>query len=515
MRRNDKVPETPEAQEQSANSADEKTSATTRSEIDRLACLDLIDYESARKKSAKALDFRPPILDAAVKQARVELGIETPDAKGQPSAPKKLFEELEPWPNPVNGDELLDDVEGMFRRHVALPEHAAVALALWVLFTYVHDHVRVSPLLALVSATMRCGKTTCLSILAGLCFRVLAASNISPAVLFRAVEKWSPTLLIDEADSFLRDNEALRGVLNSGHTRSTAWVLRCVGDDDEPKRFCTFSPKAIAAIKGIAATLTDRAIIINMRRKRPDELVDRLPVDGQAMFADLRRRCLRWAADNSDLLKNYAPYVPNGLHDRAADNWEPLFGIADVARTADRYEAGTDWARKTRAAAVALSGGDQEEETVGVQLLVDLHDLFKVHGTDRLASADIVEDLGKMEDRPWPEWGRSHKPITTRQVARLLKPFGIAPKSIRVDTDHTPKGYELDQFTDVFSRYLPSLSATTPQTASDAGLCGSPSATPTPSVADRNDGKHAPDKACGAVADQSPPEGEEEGVLTI
>jgi putative DNA primase/helicase len=70
--------------------------------------------------------------------------------------------------------------------------------------------------------------------------RALLSSNISPALLFRIVEKYSPTLLVDEADSFLRDKEELRGILNSGHTRDAAYVVRTVGDENEPRRFSTW-----------------------------------------------------------------------------------------------------------------------------------------------------------------------------------------------------------------------------------------------------------------------------------
>jgi hypothetical protein len=62
------------------------------------------------------------------------------------------------------------------------------------------------------------------------------------------VEKYRPTLLIDEADTFLGDHDELRGIINSGHRRSSAFVLRCDGDDQEPKSLSTWCPKAIALI---------------------------------------------------------------------------------------------------------------------------------------------------------------------------------------------------------------------------------------------------------------------------
>src|SRR5690606_6438562 len=137
------------------------------------------------------------------------------------------------------------------------------------------------------------------------------------------------------------------------------------------------------------------------------------------------------------------------LHDRAADNWRPLIAIADAA--------GGDWPERARRAARILSGAaDPADDPPAIQLLGDLRALFEARGVDRLASAEIVESLAKMEDRPWPEW-KAGRPITVRQLARLLAPFGVRPKQMRDDGGSGPKvrGYLLDDLQDAFSRYLP------------------------------------------------------------
>ena len=84
---------------------------------------------------------------------------------------------------------------------------------------------------------------------------------------------------MDEADTVLPGNEELRGILNSGHTRRTAFVLRTVGDNHEPRQFSTWAPLAIAMIGNLPGTLADRSIVLPMRRKRRDEKVKPLPLD--------------------------------------------------------------------------------------------------------------------------------------------------------------------------------------------------------------------------------------------
>src|SRR5262249_9143136 len=139
-------------------------------------------------------------------------------AQGQPLE----FETPEPWPDRVDGDELLTELRSTFARYLALPIVAGTALALWTLHTYLLDVVDVCPLLAITSPQKRCGKTTLLTLLHALCLRPLFTSNVTPAALFRTIETATPTLLIDEAETFLSRSEELRGILNAGHTRTTA-----------------------------------------------------------------------------------------------------------------------------------------------------------------------------------------------------------------------------------------------------------------------------------------------------
>jgi putative DNA primase/helicase len=234
------------------------------------------------------------------------------------------------------------------------------------------DAYDISPYLIVKSPEKRCGKTTLMIILQFVKRRSELASNISPAAVFRYIEKEKPTLLIDEADSFVRGNDELRGILNSGHTRAAAYVIRTVeiGGDHVAKRFSTWAPKAIAAIGDLADTLADRSITINMQRKRGDQHVERMRRRDNAEFAQLRRMQLRWVNDNAEALSAADDHaeVPAELHDRAADNWRPLFAIAD--------RAGGDWPKRARAAALALSGVD-EPNSVSTLILADIRAAFR------------------------------------------------------------------------------------------------------------------------------------------
>lgn len=269
-----------------------------------------------------------------------------------------LFPEVTQWAEPVSGVALLAEVEAAIRKHVVVPADAAPAMALWILHTHGLEAAQISPRLAIVSPTKRCGKSTVLKILGALVRRPLASTNVTAAGIYRGIEAHQPTLLVDEADTFLEGRDDLRGVLNAGHDRQSATVLRCTGDELEPRLFRVFAPVAIAAIGRLPDTLMDRSIVIEMRRKTGAESVERLRRAEREALMDIPRRCTRWVADNLEELRRARPSIPADLDDRAADNWEALLAIADAA--------GGPWPERARATALRLSGarataGDGED----------------------------------------------------------------------------------------------------------------------------------------------------------
>lgn len=406
-------------------------------EVTELAALPRLQYELVRKQRAAELDIRVAELDKEVAARRKA---ETP-ANGQGRA--LSFDEPEPWPEPVDGAALIGNLCRAIRRYVVLPDDAVLAVALWVMHTHVFEAFYISPRLAITSPDKRCGKTTLRDVLARLVARPLPADNITPAAVFRSVETARPTLLIDEADTFLARNEELRGVLNSGHVRSGS-VIRVVGDENEPCQFSTWSPAAIGKIGKLPDTLEDRSIPVSMRRKLPGENVDKFRFDRTSELDALKRQCARWGQDNFEALRKSDPEVPDALNDRSADNWRALLAIAD--------QAAREWPERARTSALVLAEQIAADTSAQTQLLEDIRQICERRKADRIPSAELCYELARMEDRPWPEW-RNGKPITPRQVARLLEPFGIKPSTMRIGR-RPAKGYDVMEFSDPFARYL-------------------------------------------------------------
>ena len=399
-----------------------------------LAKLSSIEYDRCRKKRALLLGCRVGTLDKLVETERDKLTVE------KLMAAAEVAKETEVADEEVDGHDLLSEIVDYVNGHVVMPKSAAEVCGVFVLHTYTIDATDISPILEITSPLMRCGKTRLAGLLRQMCKGSIMASNISPAALFRVIDAYSPTLIIDEGDTFLNLSEELRGLLNSGHTRDGAAVIRCEGGG--LVTFSTWGPKILALIGRPPATIQDRAITIHMERKPTGQFVKPPPAPASLMV--LRKRCARWAKDHLNELRNGTPDLPYGLNDRQADNWSPLFSIAE--------NIGGEWKEHLENAVMEMAGED-EEESLGVMLLDDIRAVFENEQTDTIRSEVLINRLAEMDGRPWPEF-RHGKRLTSNHMARILKPFRITPEQIWTG-ERNKRGYRRTQFEDVWQRYVP------------------------------------------------------------
>lgn len=453
-------------------------------EVVRLAQLPPMEYDRIRKAAAEALGIRPATLDAAVKEARRK-----PDNASGSGLP---FDEVEPWPSSVDAAQVLSEAHSLLARFVVADPATLHASTVWAALTWFVDDATVLPLAMITAPEKGCGKTVLLASLGRLSRRALSTSNISPAALFRAVDAWHPTLMIDEADTFVRENEELRGLLNSGHTRDTAHVIRAVevNGEFEPRMFSTWGAKAIAGIGHLPETIESRSIILKMRRALPGEKTENLRHVGRGPFLPVQRQFARWAEDAGRRFSGLHPTMPE-LSNRDADNWEPLLALADLA--------GGEWPGRIRNAARTLTARS-DSQTANEELLSDIKTVFTTKARDRLPTVELLVALAADTEAPWATWNRG-KPITARQLSKRLGEFGISPGPIRAGAS-VAKGYKLDQFADVFRRYLPDTTAesvTRLQVNGGAGSSDFVSVTRTDHVTDEKAGKPSNGAGCNRV----------------
>src|SRR5207302_7493910 len=119
----------------------------------------------------------------------------------------------------------------------------------------------------------------------------------------------------------------------------------------------------------LPATLADRPVSIELRRRRSDEPIEQFRFERTERLDQLAGKVARWVADNADRIRGADPEMPADVFNRAADNWRPLLAIADAA--------GGGWPSRARRAvqsAGAAAGGDAQ--SVRVNLLADIRAIF-------------------------------------------------------------------------------------------------------------------------------------------
>ena len=340
-----------------------------------------------------------------------------------------------------DGAELLGEVRRILTRYVVLPSpEAFVAVALWIAATHLQNVAEYASRLALVSPEMRCGKSRVLDLIEAMAHRALMTVNATTAAIVRSFGDDPPTLLVDEADRLFgtkrqaENNEDLCAILNAGHSRNRP-LLRWDMTGRKLEQLPTYGMACLAS-KGdvLPDTIMDRAVVIRMRRKGPGEKVAKFRGRDAAPLHVLRDQLTGWAETVRPQVADAEPDIPDLDNDRAEDTWEPLIAVADAA--------GGEWPALARQAAIALTADQNAQSadsgSVGVRLLTDLRTVFG--DADGLWTTTIIERLAELDEAPWADWyGRR---ITPRDLAKLLRPFGVKSRDVRQGgTGQNLKGY--------------------------------------------------------------------------
>lgn len=465
------------------------TPELAQSIVEQLAALPELEYQLKRSESAKALNnMSVGTLDKLVKQARCELEAETTQS---------LVIDTEPYQKPVDGAAVANEIYQLIPRHIACTDAVAIASTLWIIFTWVIEASHIAPIAWINAPEKRCGKSQLLTLIALMSKRSLPSSNITAAALFRCIEKYKPTLIIDEVDTFINDNEDLRGILNAGYSRDNPYIIRCAGDDNEPKEFYVYGAKALSGIGKIPSTLMDRSISLTLRRKPNNEHRDRVRDLSRDATNTIKAKLARWSDDNLLAVKEAVPTLPQAINDRMQDNWEILLKVAMVL--------GDDWLKRANQACIEISGIEHDEPSLNEQLLMDIRAVFERKKATRLFSDDLIVALCADPEMNWSTHNRG-KTITQKQVSNRLSEYGISSRQMRIGQDNR-RGYDIADFTDTFKRYLPAtpvLSVTALQVNNSKGYSENRSVTTQDDVTLIKPIKALQDKGCNAVTHRDP-----------
>ena len=359
------------------------------------------------------------------------------------------------------------------KRFVVMDDADRLIAAYYVLLTFVYDRLDICPKLLITAPVMQAGKSRLASTLGHMSCRPLFFANMSPAVMYRVVEEVQPTMIIAEADAWLKDNEELRGLINAGHERDEAFAWRMVKDADgnmTATKFSVFGPQIISGIGTLHGTMMSRAFVIRMQPKRADQQIDRLRSRNKGTLVAAQRCAARWAVDFGDKLQSIeTPVMPEHWRDRQQDNAEVLLTLATIG--------GVEMVNNLRTALNLSYARENKKQlpTLATQLLTDIYDCYvargQAHNNGKLHNEEIIEQLLKMEEAPWATFERG-QPLGRPKMGRMLKDFNV--RSIQIKrSGKNKRGMTFDEINRAVETFAPA------HLAPDTAVLG---ATPLPSA---------------------------------
>jgi Protein of unknown function (DUF3631) len=352
------------------------------------------------------------------------------------------------------GAVLLEDLRGFVRRYVVMTDAQSVAVTLWVVHTHAVMAAENTPYLSITSPERQCGKSRLMDVLGFLVARPWSVITPSEAVVYRKIHSQTPTLLLDEVDAIFNPrtadrHEHLRAMINEGNRRG-AMVPRCIGASFKMVDFRVYCAKALAGIGSLPDTIADRSIPIRLKRRGRDEHIERLrrrlvePV-GNAQ----RDRIAAWTDENAEALERARPTLPDELSDRQQDACEPLLAIADRIKG--------PWPQAARRALVELCAEERADDTTTyrLRLLADIRSIYLENDVKvGMSTSRLLTLLVTIEEAPWGRYyGRT---LEARDIAALLRHYGIHSQNIKMKNGRVPKGYKRAPLQDAWERYVDS-----------------------------------------------------------
>ena len=416
---------------------------------------DIADWIEDFETAAEKMDLRQTILGGAVSPSEIE----KPGLDQAATGRAVEFPVFEPWKGTVAGDETLSSLADLINRYLYIKPEQADAVALWCAMASLHNHPKLecAPFLNITAPSSKAGKTTLLTLVGAFVPRPKPLAGASEAFVFRLIEKYAPTLMLDEIDRQLAKNDGegayLAGLLNGSQTRETATIGRVEkvqnGQVTElvPVEFSTWCSKVLCGIGGLADTTVERSIQIRMERKPKNERRPRWRNRDRQAVMDLCRKIGTWVESNANeiIAAREGVNLPDTINDRQWDSWEALGAIADVA--------GGDWPKRAYAACKYITGTSEDTRSNPERLIGDLCFIFSDTEVKQfIKSSAICGYLNMMEERPWSKWNKG-RGFDTNALARMLKPFEIKPRQKKQSDRSNVRGYFYTDLETPFARY--------------------------------------------------------------
>lgn len=333
---------------------------------------------------------------------------------------------------------IITDAQAYLNSYVTFSDpQYSLALALWLVATYLWPNFDAFPYLVITSDTKRSGKTRLSEILSFAASNPRNIAGMTAATVFRSIKDENPTMFMDEAESLSAGSaDTMRSVLNVGYRKGQ--TIPRMGKGGVIEQWPAYCPKVFVLIGDVYDTLRDRSIIVRMRRgDAPQRFLYEI-AKGQG---DELGQKMKAAADDMSAAIFDAYMSSKGLgflQDRDEEIWMPLFAVASAIcpeRMDELTRAAVDMATEKTAGAKRhseLEMRDAEREATDNEYAERLlADLAAVMGTRKaMFTAEALTALHDLPTGPWRKFRGAG--LSAMDMSNLLSRFkGVAPRLVR------------------------------------------------------------------------------------
>jgi hypothetical protein len=309
-------------------------------------------------------------------------------------------------------EQLLQEIQSFIRRYVDVTPLFEKIASYYVLFTWVYDRFNELPYLR-VRGDPGTGKTRFLLTVGSLCYKPIfasGASTVSP--IFRMLDAFRGTLIIDEADFRMSDERAeLVKILNNGNAKGFP-VLRSettAKREFDPRAYAVFGPK-IVATRGFFEdrALESRFLTEEMGQYRlREDIPINLPPEHKAETRRIRNMLLMFRFRNLHKQAVAPELVDRTIEPRLNQIFVPVLSIIDDAGAREEIR---ELARRYSREMVSERGMDTEAQVL--EVIRDL--LASPLGT----TLSVKEITSWFVDRHGNDYERK---ITTKWIGNIIR----------------------------------------------------------------------------------------------
>lgn len=245
----------------------------------------------------------------------------------------------------VKANTLFCRIYNFLKKYIVVLEEFYYVLVIYIMMSYIYVLFQVIPYLW-INGEKGTGKSTIMKLLNKLCFNPLFCSNINPANIFRQVDNDGSTIILDEFEKMYgEEKQEIVKLLNQGFNKDGV-VPRCVGQNNQIKKFRSFSPKIMGGISNIDDVLFERCIKYTTQRIKNIKILkfrENLEIKEEInnLVQDLYIFGLVYAEKIKKIYDDReVEFIGNTF--REDDLWNPLLCIAKVIDTENQTSDTTE-----------------------------------------------------------------------------------------------------------------------------------------------------------------------------